>query len=68
MANASGATVIFLESHPTWIAAHRHERERQEAMRRHPSFGARRGSAELDSKLTAGTHHFRLYPGTDTPA
>lgn len=68
MANTSGATVIFLQSHPAWIAAHRREREREEAMRRHPSFRARRSSTELGSKLTAGARQFRVYSTTDTPA
>jgi hypothetical protein len=68
VASASGATVIFLQSHPAWIAAHRLDREREEAMRRHPSFRGRRGSAELGSKAIAGIRDFRLYSSSDTPA
>jgi hypothetical protein len=45
MRSASEARVIFLHSHPTWIAAQRRERERREAMRRHPSFIARRAAS-----------------------
>lgn len=45
MALASGATVIVLQSHPVWVAAQQRGRERSEAMRRHPSFFARKLSA-----------------------
>ena len=45
MANASGATVVFLQSHPAWAAAQRRERARIEAMRRHPSFLAKQRAA-----------------------
>jgi hypothetical protein len=68
VATTSGATVIFLQSHPAWIAAHRYDREREEAIRRHPSYRGRRGAAELDSKAVAGSRDFRLYSSTDTPA
>lgn len=33
-----GAKVIDLESHAAWVAARRYEKERMEAMRRHPSW------------------------------
>ena len=68
VANTSDATVIVLQSHPAWIAAHRYDREREEAIRRHPSFRARRGSAEFDRKVAAGARGFKVYPSTDTPA
>jgi hypothetical protein len=68
VANTSGATVISLQSHPSWIAANRREREREEAMRRHPSFRARRGSTELGGKVTVGARQFRVFSTTDTPA
>lgn len=42
MAHVAQAKVIVLELHPAWIAAQRRARERNEAMRRHPSFLARR--------------------------
>jgi hypothetical protein len=45
VANASGETVVFLESHPAWAAAQRRERARIEAMRRHPSFLAKQRAA-----------------------
>jgi hypothetical protein len=64
VANASGAEVIFLQSHPTWIAAQRRARERREAMRRHPSFIARRAAASDG----AVTRDFKVYSSTDTPA
>jgi hypothetical protein len=67
VANASGATVIFLESHPAWAAAQRRARERSEAMRRHPSFLARqRAAASGDDALVI--RDFKLYSSTDTPA
>jgi hypothetical protein len=47
MASAPNATVIALQSHPAWAAAERRERERMEAMRRHPSFQSRLRSAVL---------------------
>ncbi|MBW0016225.1 MAG: hypothetical protein JO236_01550 [Mycobacterium sp.] len=62
MANASTA-VVFLESHPAWIAARQLERERSDSMHRHPSARGRRrvsaGAASLGQDL-------RLCP--DTPA
>ena len=68
MANASGATVIFLESHPEWVAAQRAARERGESMRRHPSFLARRHTAASGGDVAAVTRDFKLYTSTDTPA
>jgi hypothetical protein len=64
VANESGATVIFLQSHPAWIAARRQERERSAAMRRHPSFLARRHAAAP----RADGRNFKVYSSTDTPA
>lgn len=68
MANTSGATVIFLQSHPAWIAAQRRERERSESMRRHPS--ARKSPAAVlpDRALAAGSRPFKVYSSGDTPA
>ncbi|ORA80918.1 hypothetical protein BST29_15615 [Mycobacterium malmoense] len=66
MASASVATVIFLQSHPTWIAAQRRAQERSETMRRHPSFPARRRAAA--SGDDAVTRDFKVYFSTDTPA
>jgi hypothetical protein len=68
MANASGATVIFLQSHPAWIAAQRRERERNESMRRHPSSRFRRGAPEVSHAVAAGSRHFTVYSTNDTPA
>ncbi len=64
MADAPGATVIFLQSHPAWVAARRLERERRAAMRRHPSYLARRNAASGGQV----TRDFKLYSSTDTPA
>ena len=61
MRSASGAKVIALESHPAWVAARRRERERREAMRRHPSFAARRAAAG-----EAVVRDFKVYSSTDT--
>jgi hypothetical protein len=61
MRSASEAKVIFLHSHPTWIAAQRRERERREAMRRHPSFIARRAAASGDAVI----RDFKVYSGSD---
>jgi hypothetical protein len=58
--NASQANVIRLHSHPAWIAAQRRERERREAMRRHPSFVARRAAAG-----EAVVRDFKVYSSTD---
>ncbi len=65
MADAPGATVIFLQSHPAWVAARRLERERRAAMRRHPSYLARRHAAASGDQVT---RNFKLYSSTDTPA
>ncbi len=66
MADAPGATVIFLHSHPAWVAARRQERERRAAMRRHPSSLARRAAA--GGKTVPGFRDFKLYSSGDTPA
>ena len=68
VANASGATVIFLHSHPAWIAAHRRARERSEAIRRHPSFLARRRAAASGNNVAPVSRNFKVYSGTDAPA
>jgi hypothetical protein len=62
--NASGANVIHLQSHPAWIAAQRRERERRDAMRRHPSFVARRAAASGEAVI----RDFKVYSSTDAPA
>lgn len=68
MANAPESTVIFLQSHPAWIAAQRRERERTESMHRHPSSRGQRGAGELGRAVGAGSRHFKVYSSTDTPA
>ncbi len=68
MANTSGATVIFLQSHPAWIAAQRRERERNESMRRHPSSRTSRSAVITDRAIVAGSRHFKIYSSGDTPA
>jgi len=64
VATASGGTVIFLQSHPAWIAARRREHERRAAMRRHPSFLARQHAASGGDVV----RDFKVYSGIDTLA
>ncbi len=45
MAFESGATVVILQSHPAFVAAQQRAYERSEAMRRHPSYLARKIAA-----------------------
>jgi hypothetical protein len=59
--SASEAKVIFLHSHPAWVAAQRRERERREAMRRHPSFVARRAAASGEAVV----RDFKVHSCTD---
>ncbi|WP_139272971.1 hypothetical protein [Mycobacterium paraffinicum] len=68
MANTPGATVIFLQSHPLWTAAQRQERERNEAMRRHPAFRARQRAAASGGDVVPLVRDFKLYSSTNTPA
>jgi hypothetical protein len=68
VANESGATVIFLESHPLWAAAQRHRRERAEAVRRHPSYLARQRGLRAAADNAAVIRNFRTYSSSDTPA
>nr|WP_082129486.1 hypothetical protein [Mycobacterium haemophilum] len=66
MANASGATVVFLQSHPAWAAAQRHARQRSEAMRRHPSFLARQRAAARGVDTGPVIRNFRVCTGSKT--
>jgi Ni/Fe-hydrogenase subunit HybB-like protein len=68
VADAAGATVIFLHSHPAWVAAQRRAHERSESMRRHPSFLARRRAAASGAGVVPVTRNFKVYSGTDTSA
>lgn len=68
MANKSEGTVIFLQSHPLWIAAQRRERERNDAMRRHPSVRVRQRVAATGGRVTPMIRDFKLYSSTNTPA
>jgi Ni/Fe-hydrogenase subunit HybB-like protein len=68
VADAAGATVIFLHSHPAWVAAQQRARERSESMRRHPSFLARRRAAASGAGVVPVTRNFKVYSGTDTSA
>lgn len=45
MSFAPNATVVILQSHPVWVAAQQRAHERSEAMRRHPSYSARKNAA-----------------------
>ena len=68
MGNSSGATVIFLQSHPLWVAAQRRAQERSEVMRRHPS--SRLGTRHLASidGVTPPVRNFTILSSNDTPA
>ena len=68
MANKSEGTVIFLQSHPAWIAAQRRERERNDAMRRHPSFRTRQRAAASGNSVVPMVRNFKLYSSGNTPA
>ncbi|WP_081290512.1 hypothetical protein [Mycobacterium asiaticum] len=67
MANASGAKVIYLQSHPLWTAAQRRERELHEAMRRHPAFIGKQRAVAGGSAHPAG-RNVRRYGTDDAPA
>ncbi len=68
MAIASDSTVIFLHSHPTWMAAQQRECQRQEDMRRHPSFLTDQHAAGLEPNVAAGACDCTVWPGADAPA
>jgi hypothetical protein len=68
VANQSGATVIFLESHPLWAAAQRRQRERADAIRRHPSYLARQRGHRAARDNAAVIRSFKTYSSSDTPA
>ena len=61
----SGAKVIFLQSHPTWVAAQRREQELRQAMRRHPSVRARQHAAASGGAVV---RNFKVYSSADTSA
>ncbi|ORA22747.1 hypothetical protein BST12_08755 [Mycobacterium angelicum] len=67
MANASGATVIVLQSHPLWIAAQKREEQLRDEMSRHPAFLGRQRALAMGADLAAGHRSLRACPG-DTPA
>ncbi|MEE2855163.1 MAG: hypothetical protein VX424_21220 [Actinomycetota bacterium] len=68
VANAPEGTVIFLHSHPAWIAAQRRERERNDAVRRHPSFRARQRAAASGNPVVPMVRNLKLYSSGNTPA
>ncbi len=68
MAHTQEGTVIFLQSHPVWAAAQRRERERSEAMRRHPSFRTRQRAAASGSAVIPLIRNFKAYSSSNTPA
>jgi len=68
VANTQQGTVIFLQSHPVWAAAQRRERERSEAMRRHPSYRARQRAAASGSAVIPLIRNFKAYSSGNTPA
>ena len=68
MADAPEATVIFLQSHPAWISAQRRAADRSEAIRRHPSFRAKRLSGASRGEAVPLVRSFKLYTSNNTPA
>lgn len=68
MANTQEGTVVFLQSHPVWAAAQRRERERSEAMRRHPSFRARQRAAASGSAVIPLIRNLKVCSSGNTPA
>ncbi|AOZ43182.1 hypothetical protein HX92_1522 [Mycobacterium tuberculosis] len=68
VANASEATVIFLQSHPAWIAAQQRDHQLEEEMRRHPAFLGRQRAAERSAEVAVSTRDLTVCPGADTPA
>lgn len=68
MASESEANVIYLQSHPIWTAAHRRERQLQEAMRRHPAYIARQRAAATGGSTSADHRTFGRYSTADAPA
>ncbi len=68
MANTSEGTVIFLQNHPAWVAARRRERERNEAMRRHPSCRLRQRAGAAGNAVVPLVRNFKLYSSGNTPA
>jgi hypothetical protein len=62
MADSSEAKVIYLQSHPAWVAARRRERDRRVAIRRHPSFLARGTGTAAGSDVI---RDFKVYSNTD---
>lgn len=67
MANASEATVIFLQSHPAWIAAQQRDHQLEEEMRLHPAFWVG-NAAERSAEVAVSTRDLTVCPGADTPA
>ena len=68
MANESEAKVIYLQSHPVWMAAHRRERQLQEAMRRHPAYIGRQRAVAVGDSVPAVHRGFGRYSTADAPA
>lgn len=64
VASASGAKVIHLQSHPTWVAAQRRERQLQEEMRRHPAYLGRQRALAMGGDVAVGGREFSVRPDT----
>lgn len=68
MASKSGANVIYLQSHPVWTAARRHERQLQEAMRRHPAYLGRQRALANGGPVVTDRRSFDPINSADAPA
>lgn len=64
MANTLRTAVVFLEEHPAWVATQARERQRIEAMRRHPSFVAGQRAATRAGDVAPVVRDLRACPDT----
>lgn len=64
VASSSGAKVIHLQSHPTWVAAQRRERQLQEEMRRHPAYLGRQRALAMGGDVAVRARDFSACPDT----
>ena len=68
MASEAEAKVIYLQSHPVWTAARRHERQLQEAIRRHPAYIGRQRALAMGGSVVTDRRSFNRYGSADAPA
>ncbi|RFZ57311.1 hypothetical protein MSS2_01443 [Mycobacterium marinum] len=66
--NAPEAEVIYLQSHPMWLAARQRENQRLEEMRRHPAYLGRQRAAAMGVDVSSMGSAARAWPSADSPA